>query len=222
MIAPREAGAALVTTLLAIPLLMALGTALVLTAMTEARIASSYRDGVLALHGAEAALERAIADLQTAGDIDRLLAGAAASPFVDGQPGGQRQLPGGVLDISEATNLVRCGHSAPCTAAELVALSDQRPWGRNNPVWQLFAHGPLASLIPQAQGGEHGFVVVWIGDDSSEEDDDPLADGQAPPGQGVVTLRAHAYGPGGVRRALQAVVARDGPSIRILSWHELR
>ena len=49
-----------------------------------------------------------------------------------------------------------------------------------------------------------------VGDDSSENDNDPATDGlsQVNPGSGVVTLRAEAFGASGTHCAIEATVAR--------------
>ena len=64
------------------------------------------------------------------------------------------------------------------------------------------------------------YVIVWIGDDPSENDDFPLVDGDESgasgkcgspcknPGRGVVSMIAHAYGPSGARRVIEATLAR--------------
>ena len=50
----------------------------------------------------------------------------------------------------------------------------------NRPVWQLYAHGPLASLLPASMVGANAWVAVWVGDDPGETDNDPSLDGNAP------------------------------------------
>ena len=89
-------------------LLLALGLSLALTTTVEVGIAANQRDGVQTLHAADAALERAIADLSAA-DWDAVLAGLATSPVFDGA--GEVTLPdGGRLDVGEET---RCGCCLP-------------------------------------------------------------------------------------------------------------
>ena len=67
-------------------------------------------------------------------------------------------------------------------------------------------------MIPTATVNSNVYVVVWIGDDPSENDNKPLADGDESagqnPGKGVVSLLAYAYGQGGVRRVIEATLAR--------------
>lgn len=232
-----EQGLALIIALLAVALLMALGLALVLTTMTETRIAATYRDAVETLQAADAAVERVMVDMLTLTDWDGILDGSVRSAFVDGGPGGVRRLPDGrALNLTQATNVVRCGQVSACGDADLDAITEHRPWGRNNPRWQLYAYGPLSALLPGGSIGSPVYVVVWMADDPSESDDDPLADGLdtagcAPGspacvnhGQGIITMLAHAYGPGGAVRAVEVTLALNDASsgARMLTWRELR
>ena len=132
------------------------------------------------------------------------------------------------LDLNQVTNMVRCGKATSCSDADMNAVTGDRPWGLNNPRWQLFAYGPQSRMVPGTVIESHMYVVVWIGDDSSENDNKPLEDGMAitNPGRGIVELLAHGYGPGGVRRVVAATVSRtqsNGQSgARIISWREVR
>ena len=117
----------------------------------------------------------------------------------------------------------------------------ERPWGINNPRWELYAWGPIRQVTSAITGEPHMYVVVWIGDDQDDIDGDPLHDGVMPdnPGSGVVALVAHAYGPEQVRRVVAATIARgpagaapdssdesstpaQPPRPRIVSWREVR
>jgi len=68
------------------------------------------------------------------------------------------------------------------------------------------------------------YMVVWVADDPSETDMDPFTDGGGPenPGRGRLSITAHAYGPAGTRRIIEATVARDEGGMRVLSWREAR
>ena len=63
-----EEGVALVIAVLSMMLMGALGSALVLTTMTEASVASNYADGVEAFYVADAAVERTLSDLPEVAD----------------------------------------------------------------------------------------------------------------------------------------------------------
>jgi hypothetical protein len=227
-----EQGVALIVALMSMILMMALGTALILTTMTEGKIANNYRDGTEALYAADAAIERVMQDLLTVPDWNTMLgnpnealtaccSGAVTSSFIDGPASGQRTVPGGKIDLTEATNLVRCGHVTACSDAELKANPNDRPWGWNNPKWQLYAYGPLSDMLPTEGINSQIYVVVWIADDPSENDNLPMKDGDPPPGcdpetdddcfnpgRGVIAMLAHAYGPNGVHRAVEVTLAR--------------
>jgi hypothetical protein len=178
-----EQGLALIVTLLAMSLMMALGMALVLTTMTESRIASGYRDGAAALYAADAIIERALRDVLAAPDVHGILDGTVVSEFTDGPAGGVRRVPGGGdVDLTKSTELVRAG----------------------NPLWQLYAYGAVGS----------SYTAVWVA---------PVPER---PGRGAIALLAHAYGPGGVRRALEVIAERSAPgvippAVRVLIWREL-
>jgi hypothetical protein len=231
----RDRGIALIVVLMSMTLLLALGGTLVLTATLETRIPVHYRDGAEALYAADAAIERALSDLQLEPDWNGILTGTTVSSFVDGPPSGTRTLAGTTLNLDEQTSLVRCGRRSGCTEDEMNAASTDRPWGRNNPRWQLYLYGPLTSLPSVHTIRSSAYIMVWVADDPSETDDDWLTDGGPPvgdpdgdnPGRGVLSLRAHAYGPSGVRRIVRATVERlefgddELPgSLRVVSWRE--
>jgi hypothetical protein len=201
---------ALIVAIMAMMLMLALGTALVFTTMTETRISSNYREGTEALYAADAAIERVMQDLLTVADWNAILAGGVTSSFTDGVAGGPRTLPdGSTLNLTHATNMVRCG-KVTCNDADLVAYSAERPWAANNPRWQLYAYGPLQDILPTETLNSRMYVVVWVGDDPSENDNNPLEDGTllTNPGRGVIAMLAHAYGPQGVQRVIEVTLAR--------------
>jgi len=206
-----EQGVALIIALLSTLLLTALGMALTLTTTTEHKISTNYRDGVEAMYAADAAIERVMQDVLTIPDWNNIINGSATSSFVDGVPGTRTFPDGSVVDLLQATAVANCGKTS-CTAAEMTTYTPERPWGPNNPQWTLFAHGPVEDLIPTATINSNMYVVVWMADDPSENDDNPLIDGDttsgANPGTGVLSMLAQAYGPGGVTRVVEATIAR--------------
>jgi hypothetical protein len=185
--------------------------------VTETKISSNYSSGNEALYAADAAVERVMQDLLTVPDWNNVLSGALSSSFIDGAPTGTRTLADGTkIDLIEATNMVRCGKIATCSDTDISTYTDDRPWGTNNPHWQLYAYGSMDNMLPTDTVNSRMFVIVWVGDDPSENDANPLEDGDASvdpnnsenPGKGVVSLLAHAYGPNGVRRVIEVTVAR--------------
>ena len=116
-------------------------------------------------------------------------------------------MPDGTLvDLHDLTSMVSCGRTA-CSEADLDALSEERPWGRNNPRWQLYGYGAL--LTPSAAGAPSVYAIVWLADDPSGT-------------VGRLSLMAHAYGPRGTRRVIEATVLLTDHRVEMLSWREIR
>ncbi len=213
-----EDGIALIISLMAMMMLMALGLALVMTTTTETRIAANYTEGTEALYAADAAVERVMDDILTVPDWNDILNGVRQSAFIDGPPSGTRDLPNGTrLDFDEATNMLNCGKLTTCSDGDLNALTDERPWGLNNPRWKLYAYGRVDDMLPTDTINSRDYVAVWIADDPSETDQNPLKDGDANldpsypngnPGKGVLAMHAEAYGPWGVKRVIEVTVAK--------------
>ena len=219
-----ERGMALVLVLLCSILFLALGGALVTVVSTEATISATFRDGAVALAGADAAVVRVIADLATMPNLDAALSGVATSTFIDGAVNAPRPLPDGtVLDLQTATNVERCGE-AVCVDAQIDAVTAERPWGMNNPRWQVFGAGWLRDIAPFVADPPYVYVVVWIGDDPLETDGDPLRDEPdvLAPGHEAVLLRAAAYAAHSVRRKIEVVARREEGAVRVTSWREIR
>lgn len=210
-----ERGVALIVSLMTMLLLTALGVALMLVTVTETKISGNYRNGSEALYAADAAIERVMQDLLTVPDWNNILSGATTSAFIDGPAAGVRNTAAGPIDLTEATNVVRCGKVTVCSDADMNAATDDRPWALNNPRWQLYAYGPMRDMLPVATINSDMYVIVWVADDPSECDNNPVRDGEAPVapcpanlGRGVLAMLAHAYGPGGVRRVIEVTVSK--------------
>jgi hypothetical protein len=209
----EEEGTALVVALMAVTLLAALGSGLLLASTTELRIAAAHRDGLQAIYAAEAVTELVLAEFLNGIDIDAALAGVSQSSFVDGPSAGQRRVGLLTVDLTTLTNVERCGAPAGCGPP---------PAGSNAPWWQPYAHGWLhdAAADPTVP---RVYVIAWIGDDASENDGDPFMDGDpvVNPGGGIAVLRVHAYSAAGPLRRIEVLVGGlpDGPP-RLLSWTE--
>lgn len=223
-------GIALILALLLTSFLSAVGLGLAVVVFMD-RLATGNESGALALqHAADAGIELAAHDLARA-DWNAVLAGAEQASFSDGAPGGVRAIPGGgAVNLTAETNTLNCGKATACTEAQMDAISDERPWGGDNPRWQLYAFGPLENLTEVARPAPC-YLAVWIADDTSEQDGDPAVDGENS-GRGLLRARAAAYGPLGSRRAVEAELARVCfivadeeiclPGIRVQSWQEVR
>ena len=232
-----ERGVALVVALQTVVLVMALGAALVLITSSEMAIASNFRAGREAFYAADAAFERALADLGTTPDWDAVVAGNRRSSFIDGAPTGVRRISdGSTIDLAEIVNMANCQKPAACTDADLAAQTSERPWGANNPTWVAYAYGPLADSAGGGSIRSAFYVVALVGDDPSENDGDPARDGLSVggvpnPGHGVVIVRAESFGPRSAHRTVEGTVAqtrtldpRNGgaPGLRVLAWREVR
>ena len=227
---------ALIIALMAMTMMIALGTALILTTTTESKIAHNFRSASEATYAADAMLERAVADLDAIADWNTLLNGAARSAFVDGLPSGARTLADGtVINLTEVVNVANCEKPSACTDDDMNRVTDVRPWGLNNPRWQPLSWGSLNGLTPAGSASSPFYGIVMVADDPSECDNAPLVDGGVPippcgtsssvnPGAGVLSLRAEAFGPFGTHKIIEATVTRaDGAvGVRMLSWREVR
>ena len=224
-------GIALVMVVLATTFLSTLGMGVMLAVFMD-RLAVGHVSGSVAmLYAADAGIELAARDLALAEDWDTVLTGGERGSFIDGAPSGVRAIPGGgAVDLTAATNQLNCGKATTCTVAQMNANSRERPWGANNARWQLFAYGPMEQLTEIVRPAAC-YLVVWIADDSREQDGNPEADeaqaGQ--PGHGIVRVHAEAFGATGSRRAIEAELARMCPpgepclpGVRVQSWQELR
>ena len=206
----NERGSALIVSLMAMLMLSALGLALMLTTTTETKIAGNFTGSKEAMYAADAAIELAIQDVLTVADWNAMLDGSARSAFVDGPPSGQRTVGSLTFDLGQATSLMNCGKTSGCSEAEMDLQTDERQWGENNPRWQLFAYGLVNSMISTGTLNSDLYVIVWVADDPSEDDDDPTKDGivATNPGMGVITLRAATYAPSGASRIIEVTLAR--------------
>jgi PilX N-terminal len=219
-----ERGVALVVALLAMLVMVALGAGLMVTAATESRITRNFRNHTEAFYAADAVLERTVDDLGAIADWNLVLSGGTRSAFVDGEPRGARVLADGrAVDLDGILNDANCRKPGGCSSAAMDAITADRPWGANNPRWQLFAWGYLNDLTPTATISSPFYVVVLVADDPSECDDNPLVDGGAMvscpagartnPGAGILNLRAEAFGPFGAHRAIELTAGRPIPYV---------
>jgi hypothetical protein len=188
-------------------------------------------------------LEHTVDELGAIADWNAFI-GPDLVPFTDGPQRMRALADGRRIDLGEVVNLANCRQTAPCSSSAMDAATADRPWGSNNPRWQLFAWGFLNGLLPAAESSF--YVVAMVADDSSENDGDPLLDGSTActqngivacnPGTGRIELRAEAFGPFGAHKILESTISRSGPDgreavynsgsnqtgARILSWREMR
>ena len=203
-----QSGAAVVLALLVTVLLSLLGAGLLTLASTETLIAASYRHGQEASYGAEAALERALADLHAAADWTAVLASPPAnlvSTFDDGQF--NVRLPEGRVVTLSAQTMERQRESDEEAGPAV--------FGADSPRWRLFAHASIEDLEPSPTGGAPLYLVVWVADDGADGDGDPARDAN-----GRIHVHAEAFGAAGARRGVAATIERTPAGvIRRVSWH---
>lgn len=196
-----DAGAALVVALLLTLLMAALGVGLVELASTERSIAANFRTSQQARYAADAAVERSLVDLRPLPDWSGVLAGSTASSFRDTTLA-PTLATGRLLDI-------------PAETAALQRVSDARhALGADDPVWRLFAYGPLDALVSSGPPSA-AYVVVWVADDRTETDGNPAADSN-----GVVLLVARAWAGRAVRTIEVALAKPPGGAagVHVLVW----
>ena len=215
-----EQGVALVVALLATTLMAALGSALILNTTSDTMIAANFRAARAAQAAADGALVLAVAELSRAGDWNAVLAGGR-SRFVDGLSGGDRELPGIRLNLSDVVSLANCAKSATCTEAEIDDVTAERPWGANNPRWTLYLYTPLRELAPSFEEA-CCYVVALVADDPSETDSNPRVDGSGSsnPGAGILQVRAEAFGVHGAHAVAVATISRRSGRLRVVSWRD--
>ncbi len=205
-----ESGIALIIAMMSLLLLTALGAALMLTTSTETMIAGNFSTSEEGLYSADAGVERAMQDLLTVPDWNSILAGTTTSAFIDGSAGGARTLPDrSTLDLSQVVNMANCGKLTSCSVTDMNAITADRPWGENNPRWQLYAYSNMNDVIPTGTVNSPFYVVVMVADDAAETDKDPTKDLN-----GVLAMRAEAFGPGSSHKVIEVTVARtDGTEL---------
>jgi hypothetical protein len=197
--------------LMAAALIAAVAASLIVTTSTDLMITGSYRASAEAMYAVEAGLERAVSELATIPDWSVVLAAPPSnviSPIDDGStfasvPDGRRLSVPGLTAARQALSNTVYG------SAEFAA---------DSPVWRLYAHAALRSMLPAGLVSQPGYVLVWVADDGMDGDGDPSADSN-----GQLLLYGDAYGVSGSRRALEAAIGRAGPAaVKVLSWKDTR
>ena len=149
MRARRADGFVLIVVLLAMVLLSALGSALVLTTSTESRIAANFGSSAEGLDAAEAIVEMSLAEIVAVPDWNQLLAG----PFVPPLSTALRQAPAAWPTAPRSTcpyvvSMANCGSSTACTSSIWTWRRLIGPGGVTILAGRLFAHGRLADILP--------------------------------------------------------------------------
>jgi hypothetical protein len=218
----REHGVAMLVAMMAILIMTAFGTALILSSSTETTIAGHFVTALEGRYAADAMLARGLDDLLGMGDWNPVIAGLVQSHWVDGTPTSARTLADGSrIDLSQVVNMANCQKDSACSPADIVEATSDRPWGANNPEWKLYAYGPLPAVLAGAAVGSRFYVLLLVGQ------------GPAP---NLLAVRAEAFGPRGAHAIVEATAGRtsdadgekdyNGPpkqdGVKLLSWREVR
>jgi hypothetical protein len=209
--ASDERGAALLLALVTAALIAAIAASLIVSTSTDVMITGSYRASLEAMYGVEAGVERAVGELAMVPDWSAVLAAPPSNvvaSFDDGS--GTTAAPDGrVLSMPGLTAARQALSNAVYGPSE---------FGADSPVWRLYAHAKLDSVLPPGLITPPGYVLVWVADDGGDGDGDPAKDSN-----GQLLLYADAYGVSGARRGLEVAIARATPTtIRVLSWKDPR
>jgi hypothetical protein len=210
-------GSSLVVVLLLMFLLSAIAMGMAVVCSVETTVASRFVQATQALFAAEAAVNIAVAELRPMADWTPVLAGVRSSTLSDGAFAGVKRLPAG------GTVALCCGSSSVSgRLARENGLSGA--FARRALVWRPFLWAPLATLLP-ASSSPGTYIVVFVQDDEDDGDGSGITDLN-----GRVVVRAEAVQPDGLRRSVEALVARErgdplrglAPAVRLLRWREVR
>jgi hypothetical protein len=198
-----DAGAALTITLMVTTLLAFLGGALVFIMDVETRISANHHTAQEVHDAAEAGVNCAIAELGALADWTSVSSGAVSATLGCLDAAVPPRTPDGVpLDLS---GLMSRRQADSHTRYGLAAANP------DTPSWTTF----LSGAIPSSSNAPRPFVLVWIADDVDDGDGKPSQDSN-----GTLIIRAQAFGIGGARGAVEAVVSRaDGEGTQPSAVH---
>ena len=196
---PGETGSALLVTMAAGVLVSALAGALVAVVMIEEAIEANHRRGVQALYAADGLLASVVAELSEATDWSALLEAPGSVGLFAG-PAAATLPDGSVVDAEAVT---RALEPAP-----------DRP---GDPGWRLVARGWLGDIVGAPSRVPRLYLLAWIRRGSA----DPAA-GPSGDAGGRLVVRAAAFGPFRVERAVEATVVRDDDEVRVAAWNVVR
>ena len=215
-----DGGSALLPVMLLMFLFSAIAVAMVAVVRVETTVAGRSVQSAQALYAADAAVAVAISEMRALNDWTPVLSGAAQSALSDGAFAGRKNVPGGgsVLVCCGASSIGgRLGQESAASAAVARRALPWRPY-----LWSSFA-----ALLPRSPPSRV-YLVVFVQDDDDGEDEDD-GDGSADV-NGRVVVRAEAVQPDGLRRSVEALIAREpgdplrglAPAVRLLRWREAR
>ena len=197
---------AVVGAMLATVLLSALGLAIALIGIGETALASREKTARSLRFAAAAAAQAALIDLALLpawdpvlgpGTVDERSAARGRFSEIDMAP--PAPWSGRPLDLRARTGALRAASDTARRPADAV----QR--------WRVFANAPFERLAP-ATGSGPWYVAVWIADDRADTDGDPDRDSN-----GMVAVRAAAFGPDDAAMAVELTVFRAPGALRIVA-----
>jgi hypothetical protein len=186
--------------------LAALASALVLNTVTETLVARAFRESTELFYAADGSAAFAMSELARHADPPRVIDDGLPSSFVDGPPGGRRELGTTTVDLVDMTD------------------DANRRLARESPLaeYRLYAYGRLADMLGEPSSPASPYVVVWLADITAER---LGAEG----GERTLSFLATALGLTGGRRTIELQVRMQPPretdgtsGIVFHSWREVR
>ena len=182
----------------------------------ETTVTGRYKDGIEALYVAEAGVAVVLAELRTLPDWTPVLGGGLSSSASQGMFSGSPSVAGGTVFLC-------CGARSVFARLANESASSAVP-ARRTLAWHPYLWSSWNALAGQPGAGQF-FLIVLIQDDEQDGDRDQGTDLN-----GVVVVRSEAVRPDGLRRSIEALVAREAgdpghgipASVRVLRWGEVR
>jgi hypothetical protein len=212
----NETGSALLIVLTLTFLFSALMIGTTTVVGVETTVTSRYKDGIEALYIADAGLALVLAELRRLPDWSPVLGGALPSSASQGTFVGSASVAGGTVFLC-------CGAQSVFERLARESASSAVP-ARRTLAWHPYLWSSWNALVGQP-GASQFFLIALLQDDEEDGDRDEATDLN-----GVVVVRSEAIRPDGLRRAVEALVAREPgdpehgipASLRVLRWREVR
>jgi hypothetical protein len=212
----NETGSALLIVLTLTFLFSALMIGTTTVVGIEATVTSRYKDGIEALYIADAGLAVVLAELRGLPDWTPVLGGAVSSGASQGTFTGSASVAGGTVFLC-------CGARSVSARLAHESASSTVP-ARRTLAWHPYLWSSWNALVGQPGLGQF-FLIALIQDDEDDGDRDEATDRN-----GALVVRSEAVRPDGLRRSVEALVAREPgdpghgipASVRVLRWGEVR
>ena len=191
-----------------------IGTTTVVT--IETTVTSRYKDAIEALYIADAGLAVVLAELRGLPDWTPVLGGGLSSSASQGMFTGSASVAAGTVFLC-------CGARSVFARLAHESASSAVP-ARRILAWHPYLWSSWNALVGEPGAGQF-FLIALIQDDEEDGDRDEATDRN-----GVVVVRSEAVRPDGLRRSVEALVAREPgdpghglpASVRVLRWREVR